>query len=81
MIVRDKRCGREFIGDPVEEIPGNRAMTDEQVEKYLGMSPDIDEEKFRQYKRPTKHRRLVLKRHVGEGFWVVPLSGHYEVIA
>lgn len=81
MIIRDRRCGREFVGDLVEEIPGNRQLTEDQVIRYMGMTPDVDEEKFRQYQRPTKHRRAVLKRHVGNGYWIVPLSEHYEVQA
>lgn len=80
MIIRDRRCGREFIGELVEEIPGNKPLTEEQVTRYLDMTPDIDEKKFRQYQQATRYRRAVLKRHVGDGYWIVPLNEHYEVI-
>ena len=80
MIVTDLRCGRQFIGDLVEEIPGGKALTDEQLKTYLDIEPD--DEKYQQYKRPAKHRRMVLKRHIGQGYWLIPMNdSHYKVQA
>jgi hypothetical protein len=72
MIVTDLRCGRQFIGDLVDEIPGNKAMSDEQLKTYMRVVPEDDN--YAQYKKAVKGKRIVLKRHVGEGYWIIPIN-------
>lgn len=77
MKIRDRRCGRVLEGTLVEQIPGHRTMSDEQLEKYLGVCPG--DKQYNYLKRGSEHAQYVLQHE--KGFLVIPMnSKFYEVV-
>ena len=74
MKVTDLRCGREFIGEHVTTIPGGSSPTDEALGMYLGISPQ--DKQYPYHKRPTAHKRVVL-RHAPDKFFVIPVDKRF----
>lgn len=72
MKIIDLRCGRVLEGELVDKIPGNNAMTDEQLEMYLNVTPDHKD--YQHYKRPNAHKTAILRRENNKGYWVVPIN-------
>ena len=75
MKITDLRCGRVMEGDLVDKIPGNQAMSDDQLETYLNITPDHKD--YQHMKRPAVHKIAVLKRTDGKGYYVVPVNDKF----
>lgn len=75
MKITDLRCGRVFEGDFVDKIPGGTAPTDDQLETYLGITPEHKD--YRNYKRPNQHKTAVLRRTDGKGYYVIPVNDKF----
>lgn len=75
MKITDLRCGRVLEGEYVETIAGNQQATDEQLQKYLGVSPE--DKQYPYLRRASRHKRIVLKRTDDPGYYVVPIDERF----
>lgn len=70
MKITDLRCGRTFEGEYVETIAGNSQPTDAQLMLYLDVREG--DSQYEQHRKPTTHKRVVLKH--ATGYWVIPVN-------
>jgi hypothetical protein len=74
MKITDLRCGREFIGEHITNIPGGSVPEDDVLELYLGVKPT--DSQYRQHKKPTTHKRAILQHAPGQ-FYVIPIDKRF----
>lgn len=71
MKITDLRTSRDFVGEHVATIAGNSQPTDEQLQKFMKVSPG--DTQYASHKRPMTHKRYVLE-YAPEKYFVIPVN-------